>query len=211
MAPAQKKTKTVADKPTSAAEPPRSLRHLPASETGTLSMIHSREVTYTSDVPYYTASQGVGPIDKNTKLYQCGGLVVKVFYQGYFDTMICWKEACTYCSGEEIPWIEGMQRKFDAATAAEENEDIAIEASPYKGLPFVHIERDTVPEDEDVRCFKPKGRPVDVVDPDRTTTADIVFDNRDRQPMEEENGQRGLRKALVCEEGECAVCDDANE
>lgn len=97
-------------------------------------MIHPREVTYTRDVPYYTASQGVGPIDKKSKLYQCGGPVVKVFYQDYFDTTICWKEACTYCSGEEIPWIEGTQQKYDAADAAEKDENITIEASPFKGV-----------------------------------------------------------------------------
>lgn len=207
MAPA-KKTENVADKPTSAAEPPRPLRYLLVNESRLISMIHSRQVRYAPDVPYYTASQGVGPIDRNIKLYLCGGPVIKVFYQDYFDTMICWGEACTYCSDEEIPWIEGMQRKYDAADAAEKDENIAIEVSPYKGLPFVHSGRDTVPEDEHVRCFKPKSWPGDV--PERTTTADVVFDNRNRQPMEEGNGQRGLCKVLICEEGECAVCDPAN-
>lgn len=71
----------------------------------------------------------------------------------------------------------------------------------------MHVGRDTVAEDGYVRCFKVKGRPGDV--PVETTTADIVFDNHERQPIEEEDGQRGLRKALVCQEGECAVCATA--
>ncbi|KAK4505239.1 hypothetical protein PRZ48_003202 [Zasmidium cellare] len=159
----------------------------PTTADPKLHMIHASLLIQKPDgsIKWNTASEINPFIAPTSPLYKCGGPVLQVQESRSWtmDIMLCWKDSCTFCSQTFDPAGSPSDRKY--AAEAEEQRNVDVSKSPYRGLPFVHS-RD-LSKRKGGRVFAPgaSGEIVEMESTEGVRVIEVIFTVAERKMCKE--------------------------